>query len=155
MFQVDWQDLDYLFVDLPPGTGDVQLTLTQNTQITGAIVVTTPQDVAVLDVRKAVRMFDTVGAPCIGVVENMSWFQPPGSDIRYELFGSGGGARIAAEFGIPLLGQVPIGIEVREGGDTGQPVTIAKPDSPVAIAFRDTAERVAERIDEMTGEPNR
>ncbi len=149
MFQVDWHDLDYLFVDLPPGTGDVQLTLTQNTEITGAVVVTTPQEVAVLDVRKAIRMFEKIEVPILGVVENMSWFQPPGGDQRYELFGSGGGARIEAEFGVPLLGQIPIGIAVREGGDSGRPVTIADPDGEVARAFGSVAARLIERIESI------
>jgi ATP-binding protein involved in chromosome partitioning len=146
MFQVDWRDLDYLLVDLPPGTGDVQLTLTQNTQIRGAVIVTTPQEVALQDVRKAIRMFEKVGAPCLGIVENMSYFAPPGSNERYEIFGSGGGARLAEEFGIPLLGQIPIGIEVRAGGDSGRPVTLAEPDGAIARAFRDVANQLAARI---------
>ena len=150
MFQVDWQDLDYLFVDMPPGTGDVQLTLTQNTDIDGAVVVTTPQDVAVLDVRKAVKMFERIEVPILGVVENMSWFQPPGSDVRYEIFGQGGGRRIEAEFGVPLLGQIPIGIAVREGGDRGTPVTISDPDGPIAEAFRAAARAMIARIESTT-----
>ena len=148
MFQVDWHDLDWLFVDMPPGTGDVQLTLTQNTDITGAVVVTTPQDVSVLDVRKAVRMFERIDVPVLGVVENMSWFQPPGSTERYALFGSGGGERIAREFGIPLLGQIPIGIPVREGGDRGAPITLTDPDGEIGMAFRAAARRLVERIRE-------
>jgi ATP-binding protein involved in chromosome partitioning len=146
MFQVDWDDLDYLFVDMPPGTGDVQLTLTQNTDITGAVVVTTPQEVAVLDVRKAIRMFEKIEVPILGVVENMSWFQPPGSSERYELFGSGGAQRIEREFGVPVLGQIPIGIEVRSGGDEGSPVVVAEPDGPIAAAFRAAADRLVDRI---------
>lgn len=146
MFQVDWHDLDWLFVDMPPGTGDVQLTLTQNTDITGAVVVTTPQDVAVLDVRKAVRMFERIDVPVLGVVENMSWFQPPGSQERYALFGSGGGDRIAREFRIPLLGQIPIGIPVREGGDRGKPITLTDPHGEIAQAFRVAARRMVERV---------
>lgn len=146
MFQVDWRDLDYLLVDLPPGTGDVQLTLTQNTQLAGAVIVTTPQKVSVLDVKKAVRMFEKVGVPCLGVVENMSYFTPPGSSERYEIFGSGGGAEIEREFGIPLLGKVPIGIEVREGGDTGKPITLTHPQSEIAGAFREIAGAMAARI---------
>lgn len=149
MFQVDWQDLDYLLVDLPPGTGDVQLTLTQNTQLAGAVIVTTPQKVAVLDVKKAVRMFETVGVPCLGVVENMAYFSPPGSEERYEIFGRGGGAEIEREFGIPLLGQVPIGLAVREGGDTGLPITIADPESQIAQAFYAIAGAVAARVSQL------
>jgi ATP-binding protein involved in chromosome partitioning len=146
MFQVDWHDLDFLFVDMPPGTGDVQLTLTQNTDISGAVVVTTPQEVAILDVRKAIRMFEKIEVPVLGVVENMSWFEPPGSSERYPIFGSGGGARIEKEFGVPLLGQIPIGIAVREGGDTGAPVTLTDPDGPIALAFRSAAQAMIDRI---------
>lgn len=146
MFQVDWRDLDYLLVDMPPGTGDVQLTLTQNTQITGAVIVTTPQKVAVLDVKKAIRMFEKVDVPILGVVENMSYFTPPGSTERYEIFGSGGGAEIEREFKTPLLGQIPIGLGVREGGDSGKPITLAEPDSDCAVAFRAIAGATAARI---------
>lgn len=146
MFQVDWHDLDFLFVDMPPGTGDVQLTLTQNTDITGAVVVTTPQEVAVQDVRKAIRMFEKIDVPVLGIVENMAWFQPPGSDQRYEIFGSGGGARIEAEFGTPLIGQIPIGIPVREGGDSGKPITLSDPSGPIATAFLDAARAMLARI---------
>ncbi|MDA0375544.1 MAG: Mrp/NBP35 family ATP-binding protein [Planctomycetota bacterium] len=146
MFQVDWHDLDFLFVDMPPGTGDVQLTLTQNTDITGAVVVTTPQEVAVQDVRKAIRMFEKIEVPILGIVENMAWFQPPGSNERYEIFGSGGGARIEAEFGTPLIGQIPIGIPVREGGDSGMPITLSDPSGPIATAFLETARAMLARI---------
>ncbi|MGE0143062.1 MAG: P-loop NTPase [Planctomycetota bacterium] len=146
MFQVDWHDLDWLFVDLPPGTGDVQLTLTQNTEIDGAVIVTTPQDVAVLDVKKAIRMFEKIDVPVLGVVENMSWFQPPGHAERYALFGSGGGERVAREFGVPLLGQIPIGMGVREGGDRGAPITLTEPDGEISRAFRDAAERLKQRL---------
>ena len=149
LFDVAWGELDYLVVDLPPGTGDAQLSLSQQAHLMGAVIVTTPQDVSVLDVRKAIRMFQTVQVPVIGVVENMSWFTPPGSDTRYEIFGRGGGARIQAEFGIPLLGQVPIDLAVREGGDTGAPVVIAHPDSEVARAFRAIAGHVAARVSTM------
>ena len=149
MFQVDWHDLDWLFVDMPPGTGDVQLTLTQNTDITGAVVVTTPQDVSVLDVRKAIRMFERIDVPVLGVVENMSWFQPPGSQERFEIFGKGGGERIQREFGVPLLGQIPIGIQVREGGDRGAPITLTDPDGDIARAFRAAARRMVERVREL------
>ncbi len=146
MFQVDWHDLDYLLVDMPPGTGDVQLTLTQNTQLSGAVIVTTPQQVSVLDVKKAVRMFDKVGVPCLGVVENMSYFTPPGSTERYEIFGSGGGAEIEREFDIPLLGQVPIGLGVREGGDKGTPITLAEPNGEIAQAFQAIADATVRRL---------
>ncbi len=146
MFQVAWKDLDYLFVDMPPGTGDVQLTLTQNTDITGAVIVTTPQEVAVLDVKKAVRMFEKTSVRNLGVVENMSFFTPPGHSERYEIFGSGGGKRIEDEFGVPLLGQIPIGISVREGGDTGNPIVLAEPDGEIAQAFKAAAEKLTAEI---------
>ncbi len=153
MFQVDWKDLDYLIADLPPGTGDVQLTLTQNTDICGAVIVTTPQEVSVVDVRKAIRMFEKMAVPCLGVVENMSYFTPPGSNERYEIFGSGGGQKIADEFGIPLLGQIPIGIELRSGGDTGMPLTLAEPESEIAKAFMSIAGATAARISTLNLSP--
>jgi len=146
LFEVQWHDLDYLVVDLPPGTGDAQLSLAQQAHVMGAIIVTTPQNVAVHDVRKAIRMFETVKVPVLGVVENMSYFSPPGSEERYHLFGEGGGQRVADEFEIPLLGQLPIDITVREGGDGGQPVVLAWPDSEIAQAFRDVASQVAAQI---------
>ncbi|MEZ5964380.1 MAG: Mrp/NBP35 family ATP-binding protein [Planctomycetota bacterium] len=146
LFEVHWGELDYLVVDLPPGTGDAQLSLAQQAHVTGAVIVTTPQDVAVLDVRKAIRMFQTVQVPILGVVENMAYFVPPGSDQRYEIFGRGGGAKIEVEFGVPLLGQVPIDLAVREGGDHGRPVVVAHPDSAAARALIDVAGRVAARI---------
>jgi ATP-binding protein involved in chromosome partitioning len=146
LFEVRWSDLDYLVVDLPPGTGDAQLSLTQQAHVTGAVVVTTPQDVAVSDVRRALRMFQDVQVPILGVVENMAYFTPPGGSERYEIFGSGGGARIEMEFGVPLLGQVPIEIPVRTGGDRGQPVVVAQPDSGAARALTDIARRLAARV---------
>jgi ATP-binding protein involved in chromosome partitioning len=149
MFQVGWHDLDWLIVDMPPGTGDVQLTLAQNTNVDGAVVVTTPQLVSVQDVRKAVRMFGQMEIPVLGIVENMSWFQPPGHDERYEIFGSGGGRRIADEFRVPLLGQIPIGLAVREGGDSGEPITLADPDSPIAQAFMQAAEQLVQRTESV------
>ncbi len=146
LFEVAWQDLDYLVVDLPPGTGDAQLSLSQQAHIMGALIVTTPQDVSVLDVRKAIRMFQTVGVPVLGVVENMAWFTPPGRQERYEIFGKGGGEKIEREFGLPLLGRVPIELAVREGGDSGVPIVLAQPESESARAFRDLAAKVAARV---------
>jgi len=143
LFEVLWDDLDYLVVDLPPGTGDAQLSLAQQAHITGAIVVTTPQQVAIHDVRKAVRMFETVKVPVLGVVENMSYFTPPGHTERYRIFGQGGGELIEREFGIPLFGQLPIEPGVREGGDIGQPVVLAQPESAIAKSFIELAGRVA------------
>ena len=143
LFDVVWDDLDYLVVDLPPGTGDAQLSLSQQAHIMGSIIVTTPQAVSVLDVKKAIRMFQTVKVPILGVVENMSYFTPPGHTERYEIFGSGGGKQIEAEFGIPMLQQFPIDLTVREGGDTGKPVVWSHPESSIAEAFRDIAGKVA------------
>ena len=152
LFDVAWHDLDYLVVDLPPGTGDAQLSLSQQAHLMGAVIVTTPQDVSVLDVRKAIRMFQTVNVPILGVVENMAWFTPPGSTARYYLFGQGGGEKIEREFGVPLLGQVPIEIAVREGGDSGRPITIAAPESASAVALRDIAGKVARRVSTLNAE---
>ncbi|MFY9343557.1 MAG: Mrp/NBP35 family ATP-binding protein [Planctomycetota bacterium] len=152
LFDVAWHDLDYLVVDLPPGTGDAQLSLAQQAHLIGAVIVTTPQDVSVLDVRKAIRMFQTVNVPILGVVENMAWFTPPGQTERYLLFGQGGGQKIEREFGVPLLGQVPIEIAVREGGDSGRPIVIAHPDSASARAMTGIAGKVAQRVSILNAE---
>ncbi|MCA8956931.1 MAG: Mrp/NBP35 family ATP-binding protein, partial [Planctomycetes bacterium] len=152
LFEVLWDDLDYLVVDLPPGTGDAQLSLSQQAHIMGAVIVTTPQAVSVLDVKKAIRMFQTVKVPILGVVENMAYFQPPGSEQRYEIFGRGGGAAIEQEFGTPLLQQIPIEPAVREGGDGGTPVVWSHPEGGVAHAFRELAGKVAARISTLNAE---
>ena len=152
LFDVAWHDLDYLVVDLPPGTGDAQLSLSQQAHLMGAVIVTTPQDVSVLDVKKAIRMFQTVNVPILGVVENMAWFTPPGQKERYFLFGQGGGQKIEREFGLPLLGQIPIEVAVREGGDTGQPIVVAAPGSASAIAITEVAGKVAQRISILNAE---
>jgi ATP-binding protein involved in chromosome partitioning len=141
-----WGPLDYLVFDMPPGTGDAQLSLSQVIPLGGAVIVTTPQDVALLDVRKALGMFRKLNVPLLGVVENMSYFVAPDTGHRYFIFGQGGGARVAEEFGVPLLGQIPIEAAIREGGDTGLPVTVAKPDSEEAHAFRRIADAVVERV---------
>jgi ATP-binding protein involved in chromosome partitioning len=143
---VKWGELDYLIVDMPPGTGDVQLSLAQLVPVQGAVLVTTPQEVALIDVRRALRMFETVQVPVLGIIENMSYFIAPDTGNRYDIFGKGGGERLASQYGVPFLGSVPIGIEVREGGDTGVPVVIGQPGSPQAVAFRKVAEEVARQV---------
>jgi ATP-binding protein involved in chromosome partitioning len=144
---VDWGELDYLIVDMPPGTGDVQLSLAQLVPVQGAVLVTTPQAVSLSDVRRAYAMFETVSIPVLGIIENMSYFVPPDMpDKRYDIFGTGGGQALADQYNLRLLGEVPLGMEVREGGDKGVPVVISNPDSPQAIAFRNAAEEVARQI---------
>jgi ATP-binding protein involved in chromosome partitioning len=132
--QINWGNLDYLIIDLPPGTGDAQLTLTQQAPLTGAIIVTTPQDISLIDARKGLRMFNEVKVPVIGVIENMSYFI--GEDgKRYEIFRHGGGKKLAAESGVPLLGEIPIDPRVAECGDAGEPIVSKYPDSPVSVAY--------------------
>ncbi len=144
---VDWGSLDYLLLDLPPGTGDVALTLAQRVQTTGAVIVTTPQEVALQDVYKSVSMAQKVGIPVLGVVENQSYFVCDGCEKRHELFGSGGGAKVAEFAEAPLIGQLPLDTSVREWGDAGTPVVQAAPGSPIARAFVEVAERLVEQCD--------
>ena len=132
---VEWGQLDYLVLDLPPGTGDIQLTIVQTVELAGAIIVTTPQEVALIDARKASTMFSKVNVPVLGLIENMSYFQCPSDGRRYDIFGSGGGEREAKRLRVPLLGQIPIDIETRESGDRGMPITGDKKNSPVAAEF--------------------
>lgn len=143
---VDWGELDYLVMDLPPGTGDVQLTLVQKIPISGAVIVTTPQDVALADARKGLKMFQEVKTPILGIVENMSGFICPNCNEVHDIFGSGGGKRIADENNVELLGQIPIEGIVRAGGDQGAPVIASHPDSVTAKAFEHAAQRVAGRL---------
>ena len=142
---VAWGDLDYLVLDLPPGTGDVALSLSQRTSVTGAVIVTTPQNVATDDVFKSVSMCVKVNIPVLGVVENMSWFVDP-AGIKHELFGKGGGQAVAEFANAPLLGQLPLDQTVREWGDKGTPVVQAAPASPIARAFIEVAERLNDVI---------
>jgi ATP-binding protein involved in chromosome partitioning len=146
MRDVEWGELDYLVVDLPPGTGDVALSMAQSVPMAGAVVVTTPQGVSVADVRKAVAMYRQLNIPILGVIENMSHFVCGHCGERTEIFGNGGGRRMAEELQIPFLGEVPIDTRVREGGDEGRPIVEAAPDSPAARAFSDVARRVAAQI---------
>ena len=143
---VNWGELDYLIVDMPPGTGDVQLSLAQLVPVQGAVLVTTPQAVSLADVRRAVKMFETVAVPVLGVIENMSYFVAPDTGTRYNIFGTGGGKQLANEYNLRYLGEVPLGMEVREGGDLGVPVVISNPDLPQAKAFRTIAEEVARQV---------
>ena len=139
---VNWGDLDYFIVDMPPGTGDAQLSLVQATQVAGAIIVTTPQEVAVGDALRGAKMFERVGVPVIGVVENMSAFVDPETGRRFELFSSGGGRRLAEEIGVPLLGSIPLQPRLAELADAGQPILTASPDSPAGAALRDIAQQL-------------
>jgi ATP-binding protein involved in chromosome partitioning len=144
--QVEWGELDYLVLDLPPGTGDIQLTIVQTVALSGAIIVTTPQEVALIDARKASTMFEKVNVPVLGLIENMSYFISPDSGKRYDIFGSGGGAREAKRLRVPLLGQIPIDIATRESGDRGMPITAEAADSSVAHEFMKIARQLRETI---------
>ena len=140
--QVEWGELDYLVLDLPPGTGDIQLTIVQTVALSGAIIVTTPQEVALIDARKAATMFDKVNVPVLGLVENMSYFVSPSDSKRYDIFGSGGGEREARRLRVPLLGQIPIDIATRESGDRGIPIASEDRQSPVTAEFKKIAENI-------------
>lgn len=139
---VDWGDIDYLILDLPPGTGDIQLTIVQTSELDGALIVTTPQEVALIDARKAVGLFQKVETPILGIVENMSYFACPSDGKIYHIFGEGGGQKEADKLGVPLLGQIPIDIETRSCGDNGTPVALQDPEThPASAAFRHIAEQ--------------
>lgn len=146
LYDVEWGALDYLIVDMPPGTGDAQLSLAQLVPVQGAVVVTTPQEVALADVRKAINMFEQVQIPVLGIVENMSYFVCPNCSERHEIFGVGGGKELANRYKTRLLGQVPLSTIVREAGDKGLPIVIGAPDSPQAAAFLEVAEGVEAEI---------
>jgi ATP-binding protein involved in chromosome partitioning len=144
--QVEWGTLDYLVLDLPPGTGDIQLTIVQTVALAGVVIVTTPQEVALIDARKAATMFQKVNVPVLGLIENMSYFLCPSDGKRYDIFGNGGGEREAARLKVPLLGQIPIDIATREAGDRGQPIVTAEPEQAVSAAFRAIAHRLDEDL---------
>lgn len=144
--EVAWGELDYLIVDLPPGTGDVQLSLCQLIPLAGAVLVTTPQEVALLDVVKAIKMFEKVNVPILGVIENMTELECPTCHTAIELFGRGGGDKLANEFHVPVLGRIGMDPRVREGGDRGEPIVVEHPDAPVAKAFRQAAQAIVERV---------
>ncbi|MGH7849597.1 MAG: Mrp/NBP35 family ATP-binding protein, partial [Thermodesulfobacteriota bacterium] len=138
---VEWTDTDYLVIDLPPGTGDAQLSLVQTAPLSGGLIVTTPQDVALIDVRRGVQMFRKLNVPILGIVENMSYLEAPGGE-NIDIFGRGGGRRMAEKFEVPFLGEIPIDPEIRKGGDSGVPVVISKPESTAAKAFMELADIV-------------
>ncbi|MBD8636837.1 iron-sulfur cluster carrier protein ApbC [Stenotrophomonas sp. 169] len=141
-----WDDLDVLLIDLPPGTGDIQLTLTQKIPLAGAVIVTTPQDIATLDARKALKMFEKVEVPVLGIVENMAVHTCSNCGHVEHLFGAGGGEKMAAQYAVPLLGSLPLQIDIREQGDAGTPITAAQPDSTAAQAYRVAATRLLEEL---------
>ncbi|HKZ46057.1 MAG TPA: Mrp/NBP35 family ATP-binding protein, partial [Thermodesulfobacteriota bacterium] len=143
---VAWGDLDYLVIDLPPGTGDAQLTLVQTIPLTGAVVVTTPQDVALIDARRAIKMFHEVKVPLLGIIENMSYFQCPHCGEKTEIFSHGGGEKTSQRYNVPLLGKIPIDTGIREGGDSGKPIVIFNPSSPQTETFIKISEAVASKI---------
>jgi ATP-binding protein involved in chromosome partitioning len=143
---VEWEDLDYLLIDMPPGTGDIHLTLTQRLPLSGAIIVTTPQDVALADAVKGLQMFKEVQVPILGIIENMSYFVCPGCGEKTAIFGEGGGEWASERYGVPLLGQIPLARAIREAGDGGRPIVLADPESPQAKAFQETARAAAGRL---------
>jgi len=144
---VKWGVLDFMVIDLPPGTGDAQLTLTQKVPLTGAVVVTTPQDVALIDARKGLAMFRKVNVPVLGIIENMSYYLCPHCGEREEIFGHGGGRKTAEMLGVPFLGEIPLDAKVVVGGDSGQPIVIGNPQSPAAAAFRELARQVVSQVE--------
>ncbi|MBI2467033.1 MAG: Mrp/NBP35 family ATP-binding protein [Candidatus Rokubacteria bacterium] len=148
---VEWGELDYLVFDMPPGTGDAQLSLSQVIPLSGAVMVTTPQDVSLLDVRKGLQMFRKMNVPILGVVENMAGFVCPHCHEMTPIFGEGGGQKLADEFGVPVLGSIPLDLETRVGGDTGAPIVVARPASAQAEAFRKVAASVAARVASLAG----
>jgi len=144
--EVRWDRVDYLIVDMPPGTGDVALSLSQTVPVSGAVVVTTPQTVSIADTRRAVRMYQKLNVPVLGLIENMSHFVCPGCGVESDIFGKGGGESLAGELAVPFLGRVPIYEPIRIGGDTGVPITIGEPQSPAALALRSAAEQLAAQL---------
>ncbi|MFN4328010.1 MAG: iron-sulfur cluster carrier protein ApbC [Limnobacter sp.] len=147
--QTNWKDLDYLVVDMPPGTGDIQLTLSQKVPVTGAVIVTTPQDIALLDARKGLKMFEKVGVPILGLVENMAIHVCSNCGHQEHIFGQGGGQKMAADYNIHYLGGLPLDIRIREQADSGRPTVVADPDGELSLVYKDIARKVAVRIAEQ------
>lgn len=148
--QVDWGQLDYLVIDMPPGTGDVQLSITQNVPIAGAVIVSTPQDIALLDARRGAEMFKKVHVPVLGLVQNMSVFQCPQCHHQTHVFGLDGARELARTLGVPVLGDIPLHLNIRETSDRGQPVVVSSPDSPEAEAYKTVASAVVQRLQEVS-----
>jgi ATP-binding protein involved in chromosome partitioning len=146
--QTNWKDLDYLVVDMPPGTGDIQLTLAQQVPVTGAVIVTTPQDIALLDAMKGLKMFEKVGVPILGIVENMAVHLCSQCGHAEHIFGAGGAERMSRDYEVELLGSLPLDIKIREQTDSGRPTVVAEPDGPIAVQYKAIARRVAVRIAE-------
>ncbi|MBS0380966.1 MAG: iron-sulfur cluster carrier protein ApbC [Proteobacteria bacterium] len=154
-----WKDIDYLVVDMPPGTGDIQLTLTQRVPVAGAVIVTTPQDIALLDAKKGLKAFEKVNVPVLGIIENMATHVCSNCGHEEHIFGAGGGAKMAGQYGVPLLGSLPLDIRIREQADGGNPTVSADPESDLALRYREIARNTAARLSlqaerDMTGVPN-
>ncbi len=144
--QTRWRDLDYLIVDMPPGTGDIQLTLAQKVPVTGAVIVTTPQDIALLDARKGLKMFEKVGVPIVGIIENMSTYVCPSCGHEEHVFGTGGGQKMCQEYGVDFLGDLPLNLSIREQADAGRPTVVADPDGAISAIYKTIARRVAIKV---------
>jgi ATP-binding protein involved in chromosome partitioning len=144
--QTNWSDLDYLIVDMPPGTGDIQLTLCQKVPLTGALIVTTPQDIALLDARKGLKMFEKVGVPILGIVENMAVYVCPNCGHSEHIFGADGGKKMAAEYGVDYLGALPLNLSIREQTDSGRPTVVSEPDGEIAAIYKSVARQMAVKI---------
>ena len=154
MTDVDWGELDYLIFDLPPGTGDIQLTLVQTIPLTGAVIVTTPQEVSLIDARKALAMFNRVNVPVLGVIENMSYFIAPDTGKKYDIFGFGGGERISQELNTPFLGGIPIDPRIREGGDSGLPMVFGIPEAKETAILMDISRKLTEQVNIRNSDPS-
>ena len=144
--QTRWRDLDYLIVDMPPGTGDIQLTLAQKVPVTGAVIVTTPQDIALLDARKGLKMFEKVGVPIVGIIENMSTYVCPSCGHEEHVFGTGGGQKMCQEYGVDFLGSLPLNLSIREQADAGRPTVVADPDGAISAIYKTIARQVAIKV---------
>ena len=149
--EVEWGRLDVLVVDMPPGTGDAQLTMAQQVPLAGAVIVSTPQDLALIDARKGLNMFKKVDVPLLGIVENMSYFIAPDTGRRYDIFGHGGARKEAERLGVAFLGEVPLQMEIRETSDAGAPIVVSKPDGAEAKIYRAIATKVWERLEAERG----